>query len=159
LGVVVLTNSVLFGYPTALAYRVFDAYLGREPRDWSAELKRNLVRANGEASRSRDTGARTAGAPPTLALDRYAGRYEHPMYGDAVGSSSGDSLTLSLLGRRAAMSPWQKDTFRIAWPPAESMLRGMVPVAAFTVDGGVQPRSVRLSLAGEFVRGSSSSSL
>ena len=36
-GVVVLSNSVLFGYPTAIAYRVVDAYLGRAPRDWSAE--------------------------------------------------------------------------------------------------------------------------
>src|SRR5262249_31228408 len=35
LGVVVLTNSVLFGLPAAIAYRVFDAYLGREPKDWS----------------------------------------------------------------------------------------------------------------------------
>jgi hypothetical protein len=36
LGVVVLSNSVLLGYPAAIGYRMVDASLNRSPRDWAA---------------------------------------------------------------------------------------------------------------------------
>ncbi len=158
-GVVVLTNAVLFGYPMAIAYRVIDAYLGRAERDWSGEFARNFAWMNGGGRARGPVPERAPDPTHSLPLDRYVGRYRHPMYGDADVRLSGDTLVLSVLGRRATLVPWQRDGFRIGWAPWEGMLRGMAPLATFEIVSGGRVRSVRLGAAGVFSSGSESSGL
>lgn len=119
LGLVVLTNTSgrnnLF---TALQYRVLDAYLGMPERDWSgiyleqsraAEARQAEALAQVEASR-------IEGTSPSRALADYAGRYTHPMYGDARVRQAGDGLRLDWgPSFQGTLAHWHHDVFRVTW--------------------------------------------
>ena len=149
LGVVVLTNSVLFGFPTAVMYRVFDAYLGRPPRDWSAEL-RQAMRPMNDGGPPPPTSPRIAGTKPSLPLAGYAGTYRHPLYGDAVVELNGGDLVLKLLGGQTRLTHWQVDTFRTAWSVA--MQQGMLGFATFVINSRGIARRLVFDTGIEFVR-------
>lgn len=112
-GLVILTN-LPNDLTYALMYRVFDAYIGGAETDWNARY-RALVQA-GEAQRRAPEESRVSGTSPSLALDRYAGRYHHAMYGDVeVRFDKG-----RLVARRGSalvgdVEHWHYDTFRIDW--------------------------------------------
>jgi CubicO group peptidase (beta-lactamase class C family) len=112
-GLVILTN--LPNHLTyALMYRVFDAYIGGAETDWSNRYQA-LLQAGEPQQRAMEE-ARVSGTSPSLALERYAGRYHHPMYGEVA-------VTLEdrrLVARRGPffvgdLEHWHYDTFRIDW--------------------------------------------
>ena len=119
LGVVILTNSMT-SLPTALSYRILDAYLGAPERDWSAELlaedQRGLERwaarwAQWERERVPDT-------TPSLPLDGYAGTFGGPLYGDATVTLENGGLVLRLLPNPdlvGDLTHWHHDTFQLVW--------------------------------------------
>jgi len=138
LGVVVLTNTVMFGYPIALSYRIIDAYLGRPTRDWSAEMRARL----GYLNQTPQAPAPPAGGPAGLARAALVGRYAHPYLGEASVAIEGDQLTLSLLGHRAPLESRGGDRYAPRWTTA--LLSGAIPVATFERGGGDEARRLRL---------------
>ena len=98
LGVTVVVNtwSAPFVH-AALVNRILDTYLGYEPRDWAAEA---LARIPG-MRRAEDSAARVmnemkSATPPPLPLERYAGRYDEPLFGPVIVRVEGPGLTLQM---------------------------------------------------------------
>lgn len=117
-GVVVLTNMNGTFLTYALMYRLFDAYLGAKPKDWSADLHKALdgFMAVGKAAEKKREEQRVKGTKPSLALARYAGTYSDSMYGDLSVKLEKDRLTASygsaLIGD---LEHWHYNTFRADW--------------------------------------------
>lgn len=115
LGIVVLANRDHAELRHALMYRVFDAYLGGPPRDWSTEMHAFYQRLQDSVKQvEKDVEKkRVGGTKPALPLARYAGVYRDSLYG---------SVTVRLEGRRLVLAPsefltadlehWNYDTFR-----------------------------------------------
>jgi hypothetical protein len=141
LGVVILSNMSGTPFPTALMYRVFDAYLGGAggQTDLSAEYLK-LVRegeAQAKAQEKESAEKRAADAKPTLPPESYAGTYANDLYGEA--SVTFEDGRLYLRFNEAAQGPlehWEKDTFRITWSnPLFVEAVGKTPVS-FLINGG-----------------------
>lgn len=118
LGLVVLTNLNPNALTYGLMYRVFDAYLGGEQKDWSEFMKSGYAEltAEFEAEQQEMEEARVSGTQPSLALEEYTGTYTDPMYGELVIRLEGNGLLL----RRGPnftgdLEHWHYDTFRVDW--------------------------------------------
>ncbi len=119
LGMVILTNSTT-SLPVALTYRILDAYLGSDERDWSDEL---LQLSRRDAERWREFWAkrraeRVPNTKPSLPLEKYTGTYGGPMYGDATVSRENGKLVVRLLPNpdlTGDLRHWHFDTFEVAW--------------------------------------------
>ena len=121
LGIVVLTNTSPAGAlaHAAVTYHILDAYLGAEGEtDWRArfrELGEAQEKQQNEQERKRDE-SRVAGTSPSLTLDRYAGAYEHEMYGKLLVSVEEGHLVLrrqtSWVGD---LDHWHYDTYLVRW--------------------------------------------
>jgi hypothetical protein len=128
LGVVILTNlsGSLISIP--LSYRIFDAYLGAAPRDWSAEMLKTMtgLEERARATAAKQEAERVADTKPSLALDKYVGEYRSEMYGDASVALENGALTLrrgpQFIGK---MEHWHYDVFRVTWADRQ-MGRGFV---------------------------------
>ena len=119
LGLVILTNSMT-GLSTSLSYRILDAYLGGEERDWSAQGLEGFRsgRRRFEARQDEAEEGRVAGTRPSLALSEYAGTYGGPMYGDATVTVEDGGLVLRLLPNPdlvADLTHLHYDTFVVEW--------------------------------------------
>lgn len=119
LGVVVLTNGMT-GIASPLVYRVLDAYLGGEARDWSGEALPGWIESRKEFEARQDAAeaGRVPGTKPSLALSGYAGTYGGPMYGDATVTDEGGHLVLRLLPNPDLVADLEHlhfDTFIIRW--------------------------------------------
>lgn len=150
-GVVVLTNGPRVSLPEALVFRVLDAFLGAPPKDWSglrltASLARRARQKEAEQAQAR---ARIPGTRPTLALARYAGRYQQPLLGAVTVSLQGDALTLRLAqGIHGALQHWHHDSFQVTWSdPQLGTSR-----ATFQLDAAGAPTRLVLEELGEFSR-------
>jgi CubicO group peptidase (beta-lactamase class C family) len=120
-GVVVFANRDHAELRHAIMWRVFDAYLGAEPHDWSADVKalydsldarQAATRAQREAERVRDT-------RPSLALDRYAGTYADSALGTVTIALADGVLRFSQSPFLAGtLEHWHYDTFVIRWDNA-----------------------------------------
>jgi len=119
LGVVILTNGMT-SVQTALTYYILDLYLGREPRDWSAEFLEDHNRGKQRwAERWEQWNAeRLTNTTPTLPPEGYAGTYGGDLYGDATVTVEDGRLVLRLLPNPdlvADLTHWHQDTFLITW--------------------------------------------
>ncbi|MCU0634233.1 MAG: serine hydrolase [Gemmatimonadaceae bacterium] len=137
-GVVVLGNLDHAEVRHALMLQAIDLFAGTngEPaRDWSAELKAlydGLARA-ADSTAASTAATRTMETRPSLPLTRYAGRYEHPVWGMIDVTVDGDALIVQAgagASNRARMAHWQYDTFRGEFGDG----RGGASTARFTVD-------------------------
>jgi CubicO group peptidase (beta-lactamase class C family) len=117
LGVVVLSNLDHMEARHALMFRAFDTFLGREPRDWSAEMQALYGRLarDQQAARRKFAEKRVTGTRPTLPLARYTGSYGHPVYGDLRVTLDGGILRMQFGERAAQLDHWHYDTFTIVW--------------------------------------------
>jgi CubicO group peptidase (beta-lactamase class C family) len=118
LGVVILTNLSGSVLSVPLSYRIFDAYLGATPRDWSADMLKTVtgLEEQARAATAKQEAERVAGTKPSLALDKYAGDYQSDLYGDATVGLDNGKLTL----RRGphftgSLEHWHYDVFRVTW--------------------------------------------
>lgn len=119
-GVVVLTNAEVGHAFNAITLGALDAALGIPRTDWVAAYGVAFDRAHGDADADwkAHLAARAAGTRPSLALERYAGTYRDPWYGDVVVERRGDGLALrfsrtkDLVGR---LEHWQHDSFIVRW--------------------------------------------
>jgi hypothetical protein len=118
LGVVVLVNT--WSAPlvhNALVSRILDTYLGYAPRDWSGEgLLRvpSVIRAQDSAARVIQ--AMRSTAPPPRPLERYTGRYDHPLFGPVIIRAEPSGLTLQMgEGQVADLELHGEETFFVRW--------------------------------------------
>lgn len=117
-GVVVFANLDHAELRHALMFRVFDMYLGGELRDWSTDMRQMYAEIAERGARAREEfhSERIAGTSPTLALDRYAGRYSSDLLGEIEITLRDGVLEI----RRSdffvgEMEHWHYDTFRTVW--------------------------------------------
>jgi CubicO group peptidase (beta-lactamase class C family) len=118
LGIVVLTNFRFNALPMALPYRIIDAWLGGESKDWSARAltmwkEQEKKRIDGER---KEEDSRVLGTKPSLPLEKYAGTFKNELYGDVQVKVDNDKLTVhygpAYVGE---LAHWHFDTFRIRW--------------------------------------------
>jgi hypothetical protein len=129
----IMMNSEDSGLMLGLTYMLVDHYLGLPDPGW-IELWENWyqsrLRAGAEAvARSAATPARVG---PSLPLERYAGRYRDPWYGDVVIGRGPGGLTVDFTtnpGMTGRLRHWQYDSF----------------VTVFD-DPGIEPAHVTFSL-------------
>ncbi len=82
LGVAVLCNQEVSALPAAVAYGVVDRMLGLPERDWPFYLQGEMEKLLAVAHQGGDySQEQVKGTTPSLALQAYAGTYEHPAYG------------------------------------------------------------------------------
>jgi len=118
LGIVILTNMNGSVLPMPLAYRVFDAYLGGNQPDWSADMLKTIktLQEQGKAAALKSESERVKGTSPSVSLEKYAGDYQSEMYGDAkivfengkLAAQFGPNFT-------GELEHWNYDTFRVTW--------------------------------------------
>jgi hypothetical protein len=137
----------------ALMFSAFDLFLdGALARDWNGDLRALYAerQASSDARRREREAKRVAERPPSLPLDRFAGRYEHPLRGslELVATADGAALTLTGGYLAATLTPWHFDTFRVEWTPkfygiswATFRLGVEGNVEAVELDGVLYPRA------------------
>jgi CubicO group peptidase (beta-lactamase class C family) len=116
-GLVILTNLDGNDLTYALMYRVFDAYLKRPTKDWSADLLRSdrELEAQAKQERKNRETMRVAGTQPSLPLDGYAGTYEDTLNGEATVRKEAAGLVFQYGTLVADLAHWQYDTFQATW--------------------------------------------
>lgn len=145
-GVAVLTNRNGNLLPGALMHRVFDAYLGRPPVDWSERTR--TVLADAEAASAKALAdqlaqIRVTGTQPSVPLERYAGVYRHPAWGDVIVTLEGGKL-VARYGTEfeGDLEHVQYDGFQAKW---RNPARG-ADYLNFTIDSRRRPAKLDLYL-------------
>jgi CubicO group peptidase (beta-lactamase class C family) len=124
LGVAVLTNQESGAAFESIVYRVLDHYLGVKAPDYPAILdqyvKRNLAQV--QAMEQKAAGARDSTSGPSLPLERYAGTYRDPWYGDVKVEREGRGLVIRFTRTPVLLGDlvhWQHDSFLARWRDRE----------------------------------------
>ena len=120
IGVIVLTSAELGVAFNAVTYRALDMMLGRGGNDWLKAYGASYAKSQADADTSwqKHVAARAASSTPSLPLEKYAGTYRDPWYGDVLIRQGGKGLelqfshTAELLGD---IEHWQHDTFIVRW--------------------------------------------
>jgi CubicO group peptidase (beta-lactamase class C family) len=148
-GLVVLSNLDGNDLTYALMYRVFDAYLGRPPKDWSGIMLKASEEVRDQAKQAEKTkeAQRITGTSPALPLEKYAGTYTDTLFGDATVRKQGSGLVFQYGRLVADLEHWQYETFRGAW---RDRRLGKTYVT-FTLDGSGKVDELKSDLA-EFRR-------
>ncbi|HEX5409361.1 MAG TPA: serine hydrolase [Gemmatimonadaceae bacterium] len=149
LGVVVLANLDETDFPTAMLYRVLDAYMGAPPRDWSTLMlaAAKKAQARDDSTRRAFEAARVPNTHPSLPLDKYAATYQDSLYGSIVVSDSAGRLVVSFgPSFTGDAEHWHFDTFKVTWrDPA----LGDTWIT-FTLDAKGEVASLHLQDVGDF---------
>jgi CubicO group peptidase (beta-lactamase class C family) len=146
LGVAILTNQESTAAFEAIASRVLDTYLGAPAVDWIAAWQAIAKRSRAaNAAAAPTVNGRAAGSKPSLPLDRYAGEYRDPWYGDMTIAPAGAGLTIRfertpLLS--GALEHWQHDTFVARWTNRELRADAFVTFA-LNPDGSIDTVRMR----------------
>jgi CubicO group peptidase (beta-lactamase class C family) len=124
LGVVVLTNQESGSAFQSITYHVLDHYLGVPPTDYVSIYAKLDARqaARFDSVTSAASSVRDSTSGPSLPLDRYAGKYTDPWYGEIDIAREAKGLVIhfthtpSLVGD---LVHWQHDTFVARWRDRE----------------------------------------
>jgi CubicO group peptidase (beta-lactamase class C family) len=118
IGVVAIANLSSSNLQLALTYRVLDALMGLEARDWSAEyleVARRGEDRSAETARQLEA-ARLPDTHPSRELDHYAGTFSSLLFGEMRVTMEGDGLVLHYSPEYVAdLHHWHHDTFRAVW--------------------------------------------
>lgn len=120
LGVVILTNAEEGGAMESILFHILDHYLGAPATDWTAGFKTLAdMQMSGAADEvKKQEGTRAADSGPSLAPEKYAGRYEDAWYGSATIAIEDGKLIFRLDHTPKAIGElqhWQYDTFKAHW--------------------------------------------
>lgn len=151
IGMVILSNANGSPVPAIAMYRVLDALLGEQPRDWSAEYRRqsDKFRAQAKEAEQKRLAQRATGTRPSLPLDRYAGVYADSLYGDARVRYENGALMMSYgTALEGQLEHWQYDTFRAHW---KGIALGQ-PMVTFHLDADGKVQGVDVEGIGAFGR-------
>jgi CubicO group peptidase (beta-lactamase class C family) len=124
LGVVVLTNQESGEAFNAITLRAIDYFLRAPEIDYRATFAalRDTARAQNARQAKATNTARDSLSRTSLALEKYAGRYEDAWYGDVNITKEGNHLVMrfshtpQLVGD---MEHWQHDSFLVKWRDRE----------------------------------------
>lgn len=114
-GFAIALNSEEIEPRYGLMYELLDHYLGLPRRDWATpfgDFKRERIAAAEKLVS--ETQAKPANIGPSLPLDRYAGTYRDPWYGDIAVTQSGTGLMVDFKTTPNMQGPlkhYQYDTF------------------------------------------------
>jgi CubicO group peptidase (beta-lactamase class C family) len=115
LGLVILTNMDGTMLPLALMNRIFDAYLGAQQRDWSAEMLKIIksFEEQGRAAQKKAEAERVKDTRPSLAVAEYAGTYKNDLYGEIKVTHESGKLGIRFgPSFISSLEHWHYDTFR-----------------------------------------------
>ena len=143
LGVYVLANLDHAELRHAVMLTVFDKFTGRPARDWSGDLRALYggLQKEQEAARAKAAASRVANTTPSLPLQKYAGRYSDPLYGDVNVTFADGRLALQYgRGFVGTLEHWHYNTFRAKWN-AEWREGGL---ATFQIAGDGQPSALEM---------------
>jgi CubicO group peptidase (beta-lactamase class C family) len=121
LGVYILANRDHAELRHALMLDVFDRYAGKSDHDWSAEIRTLYagLQREAEEQQAKEDHRRVTGTSPSLALQKYAGTYSDPLFGDVVVTYDGTRLHARYgAAFVATLEHWNYDTFRASWDAA-----------------------------------------
>ena len=107
-GIVVLSNLIT-DLPEALAFKFFDLYCHNPSRDWSKEGREKMKQAEAKEKPPQ----RPASPAPPLPLERYAGAYSNPVYGQITVTPEQDKLfmVLGVHKQKVLLQPFDRDSF------------------------------------------------
>jgi CubicO group peptidase (beta-lactamase class C family) len=120
LGVVVLTNAEEDGAFDSILYHVLDHYFHLPPTDWVTAYKTVEDKQQKDAADTmkRAEAARSAGAKPSLPLEKYSGVYNDAWYGPITIRMENNSLVITFdhtPTMTGDLQHWQHDTFKAHW--------------------------------------------
>ncbi|HLY18049.1 MAG TPA: serine hydrolase [Bryobacteraceae bacterium] len=120
LAVVVLTNQESGGMFSSVTYHILDSYMNAEAVDWVKAFHdlSELQRAAANNAEKSAASARAADSKPSLPLEKYAGRYVDPWYGDIDIALEQGKLVMRFSHTPALtgdLEHWQYDTFKARW--------------------------------------------
>ena len=120
LGVVILTNAEEDVAFESVLYHILDSYLGGPTEDYIAGFKavEDKQRKEADETMSKAAQARAAESKPSLPLEKYAGDYSDPWYGQVTIRSENGGLLLNFertVHGLADLQHWQYDTFKAHW--------------------------------------------
>jgi len=120
LGVVILTNAEEDAAFDAILFHVLDSYFGSGDTDWIGVLHDAEESSQTEAEEEvkKRAAGRVSNSKPSLALEKYAGKYEDAWYGPANLQMENGKLVFSLQHTPTAVGElehWQYDTFKTHW--------------------------------------------
>jgi CubicO group peptidase (beta-lactamase class C family) len=156
LGVAVVVNTWKTGgsaFPLHLANRIFDHYLGAEPRDYLVEYRKSWQRARqrDEDERRARERARLEKSAPALPLERYAGLYRDRLELDVNVRHEGQGLTMQYANsEHAPLEHWHGDTFRVLWKRVFAAQERPTFVT-FRVDEKARSAALRFEVFGDAV--------
>jgi hypothetical protein len=126
----------------ALMLNVFDRFTGAGEHEWSADLLAlyGSLQKEAEETREKEESRRVPGTSPSLPVERYAGMYTDPLYGDVeVGVERGRLRVRYGTAFIGTLEHWNYDTFRAKWDTA---WRGTALVT-FVLDAHGQPATLQ----------------
>ncbi|MGA0602631.1 serine hydrolase [Caulobacter sp. KR2-114] len=144
-GLAVFSNSQEEDAVSALRYALADRLLGAPAFDWVGFALNARDKAEAEVRKVLAADGAFAPPPggPSLALERYAGRYRDPWYGDIVVSRRGAGLAIAFTHTpvfTSVLEPFGPDAFRTRFPATA----GEDAVVTFAVhDGAVTGVTMR----------------
>lgn len=124
LGIAVLTNQESGAAFDAATYGILDMFMKAPRYDWIAGFKHQRDRADSlQKIADQRAAVRTdSSSRPPLPLERYAGTYTDPWYGDMVISQSGGALQISMTrtpSLQGSLEYWQYGGFIARWADPE----------------------------------------
>lgn len=155
MGVYVLGNLDHAEFRHALMYKAFDLFAGTAEtpaRDWSAEFLKLYGDAEkqADAARAARDASRVMGTKPSLPLEKYAGTYSHPAWGDLSVTMDGGALHLAIgpsPDNAGPLEHWNYDTFRATLGDG----RGGTTTLTFALDPAGKVSSVMMDGSPEYV--------
>ncbi len=147
LGVAVLTNQESGAAFNALTYSIVDRYVNAPPTDWVDAYAKVMKRRDAEtaATEKRAAAARDVDSKPSLPLDKYAGTFTDPWYGDIVISQENGKLVMRFSHTpqlTGDLEHFQHDTFIARWRDRELRADAYV-MFALDADGSIDQIKMR----------------
>ncbi len=122
-GVAVFTNQEEGGAFYSIGWRVLDHFLN-EKYDWTAAYKAVKARndSTNRAAEAKTAAARDSMSKPSLALEKYAGKYQDAWYGDIRIEMKGGKLVMQMFPTPSLggyLEHYQYNTFIARWSDPE----------------------------------------
>jgi CubicO group peptidase (beta-lactamase class C family) len=121
-GIVILTNLGGTSLAEALMLKYYELFLATAPSDISAAMYEAYLE-NQKAARA-PFAKRPSPNAPAQPLERYAGKFNNPVYGDLLVESDGQKLWMTIGPRKLKMEliHWNHDSFVVSTPATDAFL-------------------------------------
>jgi CubicO group peptidase (beta-lactamase class C family) len=150
-GVAVLTSQESGDAWNSIAWTVLDHYLGVNDTPWVEAYSKVKARRDAEDAKAEaaTVSKRDAGSSPSLPLQRYAGTYADPWYGDIAIALEEGRLVMRFTKTPALVGDlehWQHDTFLVKWRDRELRADAFVTFA-LDQDGAIDQARMKAASA------------